>query len=88
MRQPRGGIGWSTTGFVLQKALDVHAAHLGLASPLQLSEAQKTVGLGHGYQTSFLIFAAVYVFGVACWLRIDATKPLAPEETTQDALLR
>ncbi len=71
--------GWST-GLVLQKALDAHAAHLGLASAAQLHAADKAIGLWHGYQINFLIFATVYVFGVICWLYIDATKPIISEE--------
>jgi MFS family permease len=75
-----GALAGLTTGWVLQRSLDAHATSLGLPSALQLTAAEKIVGLGHGYQISFLIFATVYVFGVACWLRIDATKPLAPQQ--------
>ena len=71
--------GWST-GLVLQKALDTQAARLGLPSAAQLHAADKAAGLWHGYQINFLIFATVYVFGVICWLYIDATKPIIAEE--------
>ena len=71
--------GWST-GLVLQKALDTHATRLGLSSAAQLHAADKAAALWHGYQINFLIFAVVYVFGVICWLHIDATKPLLAEQ--------
>lgn len=32
-----------------------------------------------GYRINFLIFACVYLMAVFLWLRVDATKPVAPE---------
>jgi MFS transporter, ACS family, glucarate transporter len=63
-------------GFVLERALTAHALAQGTATEL-LSPAEKTIGLGHGYQLNFLIFAGMYVIGALCWLRIDATRPVA-----------
>jgi hypothetical protein len=74
-----GALAGLCTGFVLQRSLDAHAAHLGFSSALQLGAAEKAIGLAQGYQTSFLIFATVYVLGVVCWLGIDATQPLVPQ---------
>ena len=37
------------------------------------------MGLEHGYQINFLILAAMYVIAALCWLRIDATRPIAAE---------
>ena len=67
------------TGYILQLTLARHAATLGVAAEA-LPEAEKTIGLGYGYQINFLVFAAVYVLGFFCWLRIDSTQPVVPEE--------
>jgi len=66
------------TGLILARTLNAYAAELG-ASVDSLTNAQKAVGLLPGYQISFVIFAAVHVIGVICWLRVDSTKPVAPE---------
>ena len=68
---------WAT-GFVVQRSLAAHAAGLGL-EPGGLSAAEKAAGELAGYQLNFLVFAAVFVVGTICWLRIDATKPVVPE---------
>jgi len=70
--------GWAS-GLIVQKALAAHAASLD-ASVDALSEAQKAAGALPGYQTNFLIYAAIFVVGVICWSQIDSTKPVAPEE--------
>jgi MFS family permease len=67
------------SGFVLQRSLAAHAERLG--KPVaDLSALEKAAGNLPGYETNFLLFAAVCVVGVCCWLQIDATKPVAPEE--------
>lgn len=33
-----------------------------------------------GYQVCLLIFTGVYLIAVLLWLRIDATKPVVPDE--------
>jgi len=69
---------WAT-GFVLQRSLAAHADARGLEIDA-LSLGQKAAGELAGYQLNFLLFAAVFVVGVLCWLLIDATKPVVPEE--------
>jgi ACS family glucarate transporter-like MFS transporter len=66
------------SGFVLDYGKAVHAARLGTTSQL-LVGSDLTAGLMIGYQINFLVFAAVYVIGVICWLCIDASKPVAGE---------
>jgi hypothetical protein len=66
------------SGFVLDYGAAVHAAKLGTTGDL-LTGSDLTAGLMIGYRINFLIFAAVYVIGVLCWLRIDASKPVSEE---------
>jgi len=40
----------------------------------------QTVGPQRGYAVNFLIFAALYAVGVLCWLLIDASRPLVPDD--------
>jgi MFS family permease len=68
---------WAT-GFLIQRSLETHAASLGL-TPKDLSAAQIAVGELAGYQLNFLIFAATFVAGTCCWLRIDSTQPVVPD---------
>ncbi|MBY0522289.1 MAG: MFS transporter [Gemmataceae bacterium] len=70
--------GW-LTGRILNASLAAHAASEGLA-PDQLDAAQKRIGLLPGYEASFISFAVVYVIAALLWLRIDATKPVVPDE--------
>lgn len=70
--------GWMF-GFVLDQSLAAHAARLAL-DVKSLSATDKIAGLMPGYQINFLISAAVCVVGVLCWLRIDPTQPVIPEE--------
>jgi MFS transporter, ACS family, glucarate transporter len=65
-------------GSVLKYGISVHAAKLGTTSDL-LTGADLNAGLRIGYQINFFVFAAVYVIGVICWLRINADKPVADE---------
>ncbi len=69
---------WAT-GWVVQRSLAAHAAGLGLR-PDGLSAGDRAAGELAGYHLNFLIFAAVFVIGTFCWLRIDANRPVAPEE--------
>ncbi len=69
---------WAT-GFIVQRSLAAHAAGLGL-EPAGLTAAEKAAGEWAGYQLNFLLFAAVFVVGTICWLRIDATKPVVADE--------
>jgi MFS family permease len=69
---------WAT-GFVIQRSVAAHAAALGLPTS-GLSPAQAAAGELPGYHLNFLIFAGVFVIGMICWLWIDSTKPVVPEE--------
>ena len=74
-----GTLATVVSGFVLQRSLAAHANRLG--KPLDtLTPLEKAAGNLPGYETNFLLFAAVFVIGACCWLRIDATKPVVPEE--------
>ncbi len=69
--------GW-VTGTILEAHLDAHAAALG-KSVTELSGVEKAAGMLPGYNVNFLIFASVYFLAVFFWLRIDPTKPVAPQ---------
>jgi MFS family permease len=74
-----GALANVVSGFILGAALKAHAA--GLHLPVeQLSDTEKTAGLLNGYHINFFMFAAVHVIGVLCWLNVDSTRPVAPEE--------
>jgi len=72
------------SGFVLDYGKAVHAAGLGTTGAM-LNGSDLTAGLKIGYQINFLVFAAIYVIGVGCWLLIDASKPVAGEEPPKSA---
>jgi MFS transporter, ACS family, glucarate transporter len=77
------------TGFIVQKTLAAHVEQLTLQLRLQpgeaLSLAQRAAGELPGYRISFFIFMAGYILGVLCWLMIDSTKPVVPEDEEQGA---
>lgn len=77
-----GNLGGSLAGVVysyfLRGSLESQAASLGCTVDA-LTDAQTTAALWNGYQTNFLIAVAMYSIGVVCWLRIDATRPLAED---------
>jgi MFS family permease len=66
------------TGSILQRALEAHAAAEGVTVE-SLGSAAKAAALLPGYHLNFAMFAGVYVIAVLLWLRIDSTKPVAPE---------
>lgn len=68
---------WAT-GWIVQRSLAAQAVRLGL-TPDGLSPANRAAGELAGYHLNFVIFAAVFVVGTLCWLRIDANKPIASE---------
>jgi nitrate/nitrite transporter NarK len=47
-----------------------------------LATADKVAAQTPGYTWNFLSFAAMYAVSVLLWLRIDATKPVFPEDAT------
>ncbi|MGO8748222.1 MAG: MFS transporter [Thermoguttaceae bacterium] len=67
------------TGMILDGALETHAVALGYMSAAQLSPQEMKAALLSGYRIDFLLFAAIYVVGVVCWLRFDSTKPVLDE---------
>lgn len=73
-----GALASWVTGLILNNTLASHAQSLG-KTVAELSADEKAVGLLPGYQINFVLFAIVYVIAVFLWLRIDATKPVAPE---------
>jgi MFS family permease len=79
-----GFLGTWVSGFILDRTLQSHARALSVTVE-QLSGPEKVAGLWPGYQFNFLLFAAAHVIGVICWLRVDATRPVSPEEPTPQA---
>jgi nitrate/nitrite transporter NarK len=73
-----GAVAVLATGFILERSLEAHAASLGVEVKA-LDDSQKAAGLLPGYETNFLLFAAVYGVAVVLWFFIDATRPVAPE---------
>jgi predicted MFS family arabinose efflux permease len=67
------------TGLILDGAQQTHAVALGYTSAAQLSPQEMKMALLSGYRIDFLLFAAIYVVGVICWLRFDSTKPVLDE---------
>jgi hypothetical protein len=74
-----GALAGLVTGIILDHTLQAHAASLGV-SVESMDAAQKAAGLLPGYQINFVSFAIVYGLATLLWLRIDATKPVIPEE--------
>jgi len=77
-----GNLGGAMAGWVfgrlLDRSLDAHARLLDRGVEL-LTETEKAAGLWNGYQLGFLVAAGLYVVGVLCWLRIDASRALVEE---------
>jgi MFS family permease len=69
--------------FFLQRSLNAHALALNCAVK-SLTGAEQAAGLWNGYRANFLIAAGMYVVGVVCWLRIDATRPICAEPATEE----
>jgi len=66
------------TGMILSHSLETYSA--GIGTPVDmLTKAQTAAGQLPGYETSFLVFAAVFAVGALCWLFIDADQPVARE---------
>ena len=66
-------------GLILDYGKTSYAAKLGTTADA-LQGLDLKAGLLVGYQINFLVFAAVYVVGILCWLRINADKPLVDDE--------
>jgi nitrate/nitrite transporter NarK len=74
-----GFLGTALTGMILRQSKSAYAASLNLSVD-QLNADQVRAGLKPGYELNFLIYAGVYVLAVVLWWRIDATKPVLPED--------
>jgi MFS family permease len=74
-----GAVAGYATGFILSQNLNQHAANLGTTAD-KLDAAAKMEGLMPGYYVNFLSFAIVYAVAAVLWLRIDATKPVVPDD--------
>ena len=70
--------GW-LTGYVLQVSLARYAAGHGL-DVADLTPSERVAGLLPGYHVGFVLFAGVYFIAVLLWTRIDATRPVVPDE--------
>lgn len=68
--------GW-LTGTIVERS--VQAAAVGLGTGVAaLPAAARTAAELAGYERNFLSFAVLYALAAACWLFIDAGKPIVP----------
>lgn len=67
------------TGYILDHNLGAHADGIG-KSVSAMNAGEKAAGLLPGYQINFVIYGAVYLVAVLFWLRVDATKPVVPDD--------
>jgi hypothetical protein len=75
-----GGLAGWMTGSVLEHAVAVRAAELGVEAT-RLSFEQTTAALRLGYHINFYSFAALYVVAFVCWFKIDPTRVITPDPT-------
>jgi MFS family permease len=71
------------TATIINRSIAARADALGV-SEAALPDADLAAASLAGYHTNFIIFAAVYALAVVCWLMIDSTQPVAPDEPTSD----
>ena len=50
----------------------------GMLSPLVAAK----VSIAHGWNTTFIMFGAIYLLGASAWLRVDASSPLRQSNTS------
>jgi MFS family permease len=67
--------GW-VTGSILERSVAGRAHELGV-EVAQLTSAQTTAALLHGYHLNFYSFAALYAVAFLCWFKIDPTRVIA-----------
>jgi MFS family permease len=75
-----GGLAGWMTGSVLEHAVAVRAAELGVEAT-RLSFEQTTAALRLGYHINFYSFAALYVVAFVCWFKIDPTRVITSDPT-------
>lgn len=68
--------GW-LTGTIVERSVQAAAAGLG-TGVAALPPAARTAAELAGYDRNFLSFAVLYALAAACWLFIDAGKPIVP----------
>jgi len=73
-----GALASYVTGRILTHSLQSYSAKMDMPVDV-MSVAQKAEGYLAGYETSFLVFAAVFAVGALSWLLIDASRPVARE---------
>lgn len=69
---------WST-GHILNFFLDRHALELGVAVQ-DMTASEKADAQLPGYYLNFACYGVIYLLSTFLWLRIDATKPVLPDE--------
>ena len=84
-----GNLGGALAGFVTAEIINysvlARAGQLGISGDLSainanMPKAEVAAASLRGYDINFMIFAAVYVLAVMCWLLIDSTRPVAPDQ--------
>ncbi len=71
-----GAISTWTIGTVLEVTRSHYTQQLGVE---KLSQTDRIAADSTGYQINFVMIACMYFIAVLLWLRVDATKPVAPE---------
>jgi MFS family permease len=66
------------TGAIMQARVAAHEAEAAAAG--KSIEAAREAGLIEGYIINLSLYALAYLIGVFFWLKIDATKPIVPDE--------
>lgn len=80
-----GNLGAALTTFVTGRVVGSYLADANAASAAAGLDAQATAAAGEAarfaaYYVNFVLFAVAYFVGMLLWLRIDATKPVLPDE--------
>jgi MFS transporter, ACS family, glucarate transporter len=74
--------GW-LTGEILDHSLNSYAAERYVTVD-SLTSAEKATGSLPGYRVSFVLFSIVYFIAVLLWMKIDATRPIVPDDPTAE----
>lgn len=75
--------GW-LTGTLVEGSIAARAAALQV-TPAGLAEAEKRVAAIAGYESAFVTYVAAFVIAAACWLIIDPSRPLVPDDRESDS---
>jgi MFS family permease len=74
-----GALAGTVTAWIINGSIAARATELGVSED-SLSPAERAAASLAGYDMNFVIFAGVYLVAVLCWLMIDASQPVAPDE--------